>query len=44
MREIITIWVVLIVLAFAYGSAKAEDTTINYKGQPPPAAMAALCS
>ena len=40
MREIITIWVVLIAVGFAYGSAKAEDTTINYKGQPPPAAMA----
>lgn len=40
MREIVTIWVVLIAVAFAYGSVKAEDTTINYKGQPPPAAMA----
>ena len=40
MREIVAIWVVLIAVAFAYGSAKAEDTTINYKGQPPPAAMA----
>jgi hypothetical protein len=40
MREIITIWVVLIAVGFAYNSAKAEDTTINYKGQPPPAAMA----
>lgn len=40
MREILAIWVVLIAMAFAYGSAKAEDTTINYKGQPPPAPMA----
>lgn len=40
MREIITIWVVLIAMAFAYSSAKAEDTTINYKGQPPPTASA----
>lgn len=40
MREIVTIWIVLIALAFAYGSAKAEDTTINYKGQPPPTATA----
>lgn len=40
MREIITIWVVLIAVGFAYGSAKAQDTTISYKGQPPAAAMA----
>ena len=40
MREIVAIWVVLIALALAYGSAKAQDTTINYKGQPPPTAAA----
>lgn len=39
MREILAIWVVLLAVAFATPS-KAEDTTINYKGQPPPAAMA----
>ena len=39
MRYIITIWVCLIALAFAY-PAKAQDTTINYKGQPVPTAVA----
>ena len=39
MREILAIWIVLLAVAFAAPS-KAEDTTINYKGQPPPAAMA----
>jgi hypothetical protein len=42
MREILFIWVTLIGVAFAFGAgkAKAQDTTINYKGQPPPTAMA----
>lgn len=41
MREILTIWVVLIGVAFAY-SAKAQDTNMNmnYKGQPVPSAIA----
>jgi hypothetical protein len=44
MREIITIWVTLIALAFAYGATKAhaQDSTMtmNYKGQPVAAAIA----
>ena len=40
MREILFIWAVLIGVAFAYGNAKAQDTTINYKGQPVPSAIA----
>lgn len=39
MKYIITIWVCLIAVAFAQ-SAKAQDTTINYKGQPVPTAVA----
>lgn len=41
MKEILTIWVVLIGVAFAY-SAKAQDTNMNmnYKGQPVPSAIA----
>lgn len=41
MREILTIWVVLIGVAFAY-SARAQDTNMNmnYKGQPVPSAIA----
>jgi hypothetical protein len=40
MREIAAIWAVLIGLMFAIPNAKAQDTTINYKGQPPAGAMA----
>ena len=41
MREILTIWVVLIAVMLAYSpSSKAQDSTINYRGQPPAAAMA----
>ena len=42
MREILAIWAVLIAMAFAYGSAKAQDSTMtmNYKGQPVAAAIA----
>lgn len=43
MREILTIWVVLIAVLFAYSpSSKAQDSTMtmNYKGQPVPSAMA----
>ena len=42
MREILFIWATLIGVAFAFGSGKtkAQDTTINYKGQPPAAPMA----
>ena len=44
MREIVSIWITLIALAFAYGSTKsyAQDSTMtmNYKGQPVAAAIA----
>jgi hypothetical protein len=41
MREIVTIWAVLFAVMLAYSpSSKAQDTTINYKGQPPAGAMA----
>ena len=44
MREILTIWVTLIALAFAYGvtKAQAQDTTMimKYQGQPVPSAIA----
>lgn len=40
MREILVIWVCLIAFGFAANSSKAQDTTINYKGQPPPSAIA----
>ena len=42
MREILYIWAVLLGVALAFGSGKtkAQDTTINYKGQPPAPAMA----
>ena len=43
MREILTIWVVLIAVLLAYSpSSKAQDSTMtmNYKGQPVPSAMA----
>ena len=44
MREIITIWVTLIAVAFAYGATKAHaqdsNMTMNYKGQPVAAAIA----
>jgi len=41
MREIVTIWAVLLAVMLAYSpSSKAQDTTINYRGQPPAAAMA----
>ena len=39
MREILFICAVLIGVLFAYES-KAQDTTINYKGQPVPSAIA----
>ena len=44
MREILTIWVTLIAIAFAYGATKAQaqDTTMvmKYQGQPVPSAIA----
>ena len=41
MREIVTIWAVLIAVMLAYSpSSKAQETVINYKGQPPAGAMA----
>jgi hypothetical protein len=41
MREILFIWAVCIGFALAYsGKTHAQDTTINYKGQPPPTATA----
>lgn len=42
MREMLFIFATLIgvTFAFASGKTKAQDTTINYKGQPPPTAMA----
>jgi hypothetical protein len=41
MREILTIWAVLIAVMLAYSpSSKAQETVINYKGQPPAGAMA----
>ena len=42
MRVVLFIFAVLLgaVLAFALSDVKAQDTTINYSGQPPAAAMA----
>ena len=42
MRVVLFIFAVLLgaVLAFALSDVKAQDTTINYRGQPPAAAMA----
>lgn len=42
MREIAFIWAVLIGVALAYSSAKAQDTNMNmkYSGQPVPSAIA----
>lgn len=41
MREILVIWACLIGVALAYSNkTNAQDTTINYKGQPVPSAIA----